>query len=156
MWLVRPALPGVVNQVLEIAGTVDSETARLSSTLPRQREALAEKIQHSQVSLAGTASGDSQPPRMLFVLADTATERIQGTAGIDARVRKGQPCYYYRRHASINASHELGISSRVDVPYPSHALTDPTLLSSFSITPMLRNTTAFELLTRARILFMAG
>ncbi|WP_417502283.1 arginine N-succinyltransferase [Marinobacter sp.] len=156
MWLVRPALPGDVNQILEIAGTVDSETARLSSTLPRQREALAEKIQHSQVSLAGTASGDSQPPRMLFVLEDTATGRIHGTAGIDARAGNGQPFYNYRRDALIHASHELGISSRVDVLYPSHGLTDHTLLCSFSITPELRNTDAFELLSRARILFMAG
>ena len=156
MWLVRAALPGDVNQILEIAGTAGSETARLSSTLPKQREALAEKIEHSLASLAGKTIVGGQPQRFLFVLEDTATGRVHGTAGIDARAGNGQPSYNYRRDALIHASHELGISSRVDVLYPSHALTDHTLLCSFSITPELRNTEAFELLSRARVLFIAG
>ncbi|MEH6562529.1 MAG: arginine N-succinyltransferase [Marinobacter sp.] len=156
MWLVRPALPGDVNQILEIAGTAGSETARLSSTLPRQCEALAKKIDHSLASLAGKTTAGGQPPRFLFVLEDTATGKIHGTAGIDARAGNGQPFYNYRRDALIHASHELGISSRVDVLYPSHGLTDHTLLCSFSITPELRNTEAFELLSRARILFIAS
>ena len=156
MWLVRAALPGDVNQILEIAGTAGSETARLSSTLPKQREALAEKIEHSLASLAGKTIVGGQPQRFLFVLEDTATGRVHGTAGIDARAGNGQPFYNYRRDALIHASHELGISSRVDVLYPSHALTDHTLLCSFSITPELRNTEAFELLSRARVLFIAG
>ena len=156
MWLVRAALPDDVNQILEIAGTAGSETARLSSTLPKQREALAKKIEHSLASLAGKSIVGGQPQRFLFVLEDTATGRVHGTAGIDARAGNGQPFYNYRRDALIHASHELGISSRVDVLYPSHALTDHTLLCSFSITPELRYTDAFELLSRARILFIAG
>jgi arginine N-succinyltransferase len=40
MWLVRPAQPDDVNQILDIAG---AQSARLSSTLPRQKEALAQK-----------------------------------------------------------------------------------------------------------------
>ena len=156
MWLVRAALPDDVNQILEIAGTAGSETARLSSTLPKQRVALAKKIEHSLASLAGKAIVGGQPQRFLFVLEDTATGRVHGTAGIDARAGNGQPFYNYRRDALIHASHELGISSRVDVLYPSHALTDHTLLCSFSITPELRYTDAFELLSRARILFIAG
>lgn len=155
MWLVRPALPDDVNQILEIAGAAGSETARLSSTLPRQRDALAEKIKHSLTSLAGKTIAGSQLPRFLFVLEDTSTGRVHGAAGIDARAGNGQPFYNYRRDALIHASHELGISSRVDVLYPSHGLTDHTLLCSFSITPELRNTEAFELLSRARILFIA-
>ena len=131
MWLVRAALPDDVNQILEIAGTAGSETARLSSTLPKQREALAKKIEHSLASLAGKAIVGGQPQRFLFVLEDTATGRVHGTAGIDARAGNGQPFYNYRRDALIHASHELGISSRVDVLYPSHALTDHTLLCSF-------------------------
>jgi arginine N-succinyltransferase len=156
MWLVRPALPDDVNQILEIAGTAGSETARLSSTLPKQRDALAKKIDHSLASIAGNSSASGLPPRFLFVLEDTVTGRVHGTAGIDARAGNGQPFYNYRRDALIHASHELGISSRVDVLYPSHGLTDHTLLCSFSITPELRNTEAFELLSRARILFIAA
>lgn len=156
MWLVRPALPDDVNQILEIAGTAGTEAARLSSTLPRQQAALAEKIEHSLTSLAGKMTAGDRPQRFLFVLEDTVTGKVHGTAGIDARAGNGQPFYNYRRDALIHASHELGISSRVEVLYPSHALTDHTLLCSFSITPELRNTEAFELLSRARILFIAS
>ncbi len=156
MWLVRPAIPDDVHQILEIAGTAGSEAARLSSTLPRQRDALAERIAYAQASLAVKAGAADRPQRFLFVLENTATGKIHGTAGIDARAGNGQPFYNYRRDALIHASHELGISSRVEVLYPSHGLTDRTLLCSFSITPELRNTEAFELLSRARILFIAS
>lgn len=156
MWLVRPALPDDVNQILEIAGAAGSATARLSSTLPKQREALAEKINHSLTSLAGTSAASGLPPRFLFVLEDTNTGRVHGTAGIDACAGNGQPFYNYRRDALIHASHELGISRQVDVLYPSHGLTDHTLLCSFTITPELRHTEAFELLSRARLLFIAS
>ena len=38
MWLVRPAEPDDLDQILAIAGT---QCARLSSTLPKQGDALA-------------------------------------------------------------------------------------------------------------------
>lgn len=151
MWQVRPAQPDDLDQILEIAGT---QGARLSSTLPKQAEALAQKIDHSLASFSGTASSD-EPPRFLFVLENTETGSVDGTAGIDARAGNGQPFYNYRRDALIHASHELGVSRRVEVLYPSHSLTDQTLLCSFSIKPELQKTDAFELLSRARSLFIA-
>lgn len=151
MWLVRPAQPDDLEQILEIAGT---QSARLSSTLPKQSEALASKIEHSLASFAGKVPV-SEAPRFLFVLENTDTGRVDGTAGIDARAGNGQPFYNYRRDALVHASHELGVSRRVDVLYPSHSLTDQTLLCSFSIRPELRKTDAFELLSRARLLFIA-
>ncbi|SFR45588.1 arginine N-succinyltransferase [Marinobacter gudaonensis] len=152
MWLVRPAKPDDLDRILDIAG---AQGARLSSTLPRQGDALAYKIEHSQASFAGRIGVDDDPPRFLFVLENTESGEIAGTAGIDARAGNGQPFYNYRRDALIHASHELGVSRRVEVLYPSHSLTDTTLLCSFSIRPDLRGSDAFELLSRARILFMA-
>lgn len=151
MWLVRPAQLDDLNQILDIAG---AQSARLSSTLPKQKEALAKKIEHSQASCAGRLPED-EPPRFLFVLENTDTGVLAGTAGIDARAGNGQPFYNYRRDALIHASHKLGISRHVDVLYPSHALTDQTLLCSFAIKPELRKSDAFELLSRARMLFIA-
>ncbi|WP_372987453.1 arginine N-succinyltransferase [Marinobacter sp.] len=151
MWLVRPATPADLESILEIAGT---QGARLSSTLPKQKEALASKIRHSQDSFAGKTNAE-EPPRFLFVLENTETGEILGTAGIDARAGNGQPFYNYRRDALIHASHELGVSRRVEVLYPSHGLTDQSLLCSFAIKPELRTTDAFELLSRARLMFIA-
>ena len=55
MWLVRPAQPDDLDQILAIAGT---QGARLSSTLPKQGDALAYKIEHSLVSFAGKIGPD--------------------------------------------------------------------------------------------------
>lgn len=152
MWLVRPARPDDLDQILDLAGT---QRARLSSTLPKQSDALAYKIEHSLASFAGRHNAD-EPPRFLFVLENTGTGAIEGTAGIDSEAGNGEPFYNYRRDALIHASHELGVSRRVEVLYPSHSLTGQTLLCSFSIRPELRGSEAFELLSRARVLFIAG
>ncbi|MFN2360033.1 MAG: arginine N-succinyltransferase [Marinobacter sp.] len=152
MWLVRPAQLGDLNDMLDIAG---GQGPRMSSTLPKKKEALSRKIEHSARSFAGQNKPD-ESERFLFVLEDTSTGKVHGVSGIDARSGNGQPFYNYRRDALIHASHELGISRRVEVLYPSHALTDRTLLCSFTICRELRGTDAFELLSRARMLFIAG
>ena len=152
MWLVRPAEDGDLKAILDLAGGVGP---RLSSTLPRKDAELAKKIEKSTRSFAGQ-TGEEESPRFLFVLENTDTGKVHGVAGIDARAGQGQPFYNYRQDALMHASHELGVSRRVDVLYPSHALTDRTLLCAFTIDPELRGTEAFELLSRARLMFVAA
>lgn len=152
MWQVRPANLDDLQQILDIAG---SQSARLSSTLPTTEHPLAAKIAQSQADLASRNKANS-PRRLLFVLENTDTGQIAGTAGIDARAGNGHPFYNYRRDNLIHASHELNISRRVEVLYPSHALTDLTLLCAFTLRPELRETPEFELLSRARMMFIAS
>lgn len=151
MWRVRPAQLDDLQAILEIA---IAQNARLSSTLPEQETTLAGRIQHSVESLRGTHP-KNQPRRVLFVLEHTETGQIAGTAGIDTRAGNGQPFYNYRRDNLIHASHQLDVSRRVEVLYPSHALTDLSLLCAYSLAPELRETEVAELLSRARMLFMA-
>jgi arginine N-succinyltransferase len=127
MWIVRPATPDDLSDIAALA-------ARLGSRAPRLPE-----------------SGE----RFLFVLEDTDCRRIRGLAGIDASAGNGQPFYNYRRDALIHASHDLGVSHRIEVLYPSHALTGHTLLCSLMIETDLRQTHAFALLSRARLLFLS-
>ncbi|WP_166263205.1 arginine N-succinyltransferase [Marinobacter caseinilyticus] len=151
MWVVRPAQQEDLSDIVELASVL---SARVSSTVPKDKGKLAEKIDYSKRSLAGDQDVKGTE-RMLFVLVNTATGKVQGTAGIDARAGNGQPFYNYRQDALIHASHELKVSRRVEVLYPSHALTDRTLLCSLMIAPELRGTDAFELLSRSRLLFVA-
>ena len=157
MWLVRPAQPSDLKAILELAGGIGP---RLSSTLPRKDEALAAKIDESVRDFAICNDLDAQDHRgslrFLFVLEDTDTGAVRGVAGIDSRAGHGQPFYNYRQDALIHASHELDISRRVDVLYPSHALTGHTLICAFTIDPQLKDTDAFELLSRARMMFIAS
>ncbi|WP_404364984.1 arginine N-succinyltransferase [Marinobacter sp.] len=150
MWVVRPGIPDDLPDIQKLASVEGSRV----STLPRDEEKLAEKLEHSRRSFAGDA-GVRNNERFLFVLEDSRSGRVCGTAGIDARAGNGQPFYNYRQDALIHASHELGVSRRVGVLYPSHGLTDSTLLCSFMIESLLRDTDAFELLSRARLLFIA-
>lgn len=152
MWLVRPAQPDDLSGILSIVG---AQAAKVSSTLPKREENLEAKIERSLRSFAGKLK-PGESARFLFVLEDTDAGKVRGVAGIDARAGNGQPFYNYRRDALIHASHELGVSRRVEVLYPSHALTDHTLLCSFTIDEALRGSDAFELLSRARMLFIAS
>ena len=52
----------------------------------------------------------------------------------------GNPFYNYRCDELIHASHELEVSSRVAVLYPTHELTGRTLLCSFTLEEGLRGT----------------
>lgn len=150
MWIVRPARHDDLAGIEKLA---TGHGARVS-TLPQSRDKLSEKIDHSQRSLAGDpALADRE--RFLFVLEDTETGTIHGTAGIDARAGNGPPFYNYRRDELIHASHELDVSCNAAILYPTHELTGYTLLCSFSIDSALRGTPAFELLSRARFLFIA-
>lgn len=152
MWRVRPAKLDDLQQILDLT---NAQSGRLSSTLPNTQAALTKKLEQSQASFANKTD-TSTPRRLLFILEDTDTGQLAGTAGIDARAGNGQPFYNYRRDYLIHASHELNVSRRVEVLYPSHALTDLTLLCAFTLKPELRNTPAFELLSRARMMFIAS
>lgn len=151
MWVVRPAQHKDVPALVRMAGA-----AGVSSTLGMDETVLAERVAMSDMSFSARAdASDTTPKRFLFVLEETTTGELAGSAGIDTRAGNGQPFYNYRQDALIHASHELGISRRVEVLYPSHGLTDRTLLCGFLIRPDLRGSEAFELLSRARLMFIA-
>jgi arginine N-succinyltransferase len=149
MWIVRPAR---LDDVAGIEQLAVAQGARVS-TLPRSPDKLAEKIDHAARSLACDPSTQGRE-RFLFVLEDTETGAILGTAGLDASAGNGQPFYNYRLDELIHACHELDVTTRVEVLYLSHELTGRALLCSFAIAESVRKTAAFELLSRARLLFV--
>lgn len=151
MWLVRPATTEDIEPILVFA---QKQTRALPSTMPLEYEELADRIKGSCAAFAGKYSA-KQTPRFVFVLEQVGSHEIKGVAGIDARAGNGQPFYNYRRDALIHASRELEISQRVETLYLSHYLTDCTLLCFLVIEDELLGTQAFELLSRARLLFMA-
>lgn len=149
MWIVRPARPDDIAGIERLAV---AQGARVS-TLPQAADKLAEKIDHASRSLAGEASTRGRE-RFLFVLEETDTGEILGTAGLDAHAGNGQPFYNYLLDELIHACHELNVTNRVEVLYVSHELTGRPLLCSFTIADSVRDTPAFELLSRTRLLFI--
>lgn len=132
---------------------LDETDARVT-TLPKERDKLSDKISQSDDAFRGTFE-DDRPASFLFVLENTKTGEVQGTSGIDSNAGNGYPFFNYRLDEVVHASHHLNISSRVPILFLSHELTGKTLLRSFSISPKIRNTDAFDLLSRARLMFIS-
>jgi arginine N-succinyltransferase len=151
MWVVRPAQPDDLGSILHIVRT---RGRGLSSTLPRESGALAARLAQSERSFADELGRD-ECGRFLFVLEETESNKVRGVSAIDARAGNGEPFYNYRRDCLIHASRELGISQRVEMLFPTHTITDRTLLCGFAIEADLVGTPAFQLLSRARLLFIA-
>lgn len=149
MWIVRPARADDAAGIEQLA---QAQGARVSN-LPSSAAKLAEKIDHACLSLAGDP-GTQGRERFLFVLEESDSDEILGIAGLDAHAGNGQPFYNYLLDELIHACHELEVTNRVEVLYLSHDLTGRALLCSFIIADSVRDTAAFELLSRARLLFI--
>ncbi len=151
MLFVRPSTFSDLTGIERILNKTDARV----TTLPKERDKLSERISEADDAFA-FESDDFGPASYLFVLEDSATGEIEGTAGIDSQAGNGYPFFNYRLDEIVHASHNLNISSKVPVLFLSHELTGRTLLRSFSINPELKDSDNFDLLSRARLMFMAS
>jgi arginine N-succinyltransferase len=150
MLVVRPS---TFADLTGIERLLDDTDARVT-TLPKERDKLSEKISESDDAFRSALDPDGASS-YLFVMEDTESDTLLGTSGIDAQAGNGYPFFNYRLDEVVHASHHLNISSKVPVLFLSHELTGRTLLRSFSIEPTKRDTDAFDLLSRARLMYMA-
>jgi arginine N-succinyltransferase len=150
MLVVRPSSFVDLTSIERLLAATDARV----TTLPKERGKLSEKIEQSTDAFAEGIDQDG-PASFLFVLENTETNSLVGTAGIDTEAGSGYPFFNYRIDEVVHASHHLNVSSKVPVLFLSHELTGKTLLRSFAIDPQIKETEAFDLLSRARLLFIA-
>lgn len=124
------------------------------NSLPCDRERLRQKLLLSQQSFQAK-DDPSGEERYLFVLEDRATGRVIGTSGIAATAGFHDRFYSYRNEYLVHASEALGEVHRLHTLHLCHDLTAYTLLTSFYIEPEYEHTLAPQLLSRARLLFIA-
>lgn len=149
MHLVRPC---TLDDVSSIESLVRDNHAQISS-LPRKRARLIERIEHSIRSFEnGAVATDGQ--FFLFVLEDTQTGQIQGCSGIAMNNEIKRPFYNYRLGELIHASETFDIHTPVSVLHLTHELTGYNVLCSFAIKRELLGTNLFDLISRARFMFM--
>ncbi len=146
--LLRPVAPADLPALERIAAA----TADGISSLPEDRERLRERIERSCQAFASedAASGEET---YLFVLEDAG--RVIGTSGIAASAGFHDRFYSYRNEFVVHASAALGVSQRLHTLHLCHDLTGVTLLTSFYIEPAYEASLAPQLLSRARLLFIA-
>lgn len=125
------------------------------SSLPPDREALRQKIEHSLKSMASAddASGEES---YLFVLEDRARgSELIGTSGIVASAGFHDRFFSYRSEYIVQVSKALGVRNRIHTLHLCHDLTGVTLLTGFHIAAAYAGTLAPQLLSRARLMFIA-
>ncbi|RMF13273.1 MAG: arginine N-succinyltransferase [Gammaproteobacteria bacterium] len=149
MYRVRPArhddVPGIERLLSQMEARV--------STLPEDRDRLAEKIELSQRAFERDPLVAGRE-RLLFVLEETESGDILGTSGIDRSAGNGTPFYNYRCDELIHSSHQLDVNNTVPVLYMTHELTGRSLLCSLTFDKNRVDQAGRELLSRARFLYM--
>ncbi|SFQ04247.1 arginine N-succinyltransferase [Geopseudomonas sagittaria] len=151
MLIMRPARMGDLPEVQRLAA--DSPIGVTS--LPDDRERLAEKIRISEASFAAEV-GFNGEESYFFVLEDTASGTLVGCSGVVATAGFSEPFYSYRNETFVHASRELKIHNKIHVLSLCHDLTGNSLLTSFHLQPELDSTPAAELNSRGRLLFVAS
>jgi arginine N-succinyltransferase len=149
-FLLRAATPEDLPAFERIAAA----SAHGITTLPADRAALLDRLQRSQAAFQ-TADDASGEEIYLFVLEDSAAGRIVGTSGIAASAGFADRFYAYRNEMVVHASAALAASNRIHTLQLCHDLTGHTLLTSFYIEPEYEDTLAPQLLSRARLLYIA-
>jgi arginine N-succinyltransferase len=124
------------------------------TTLPEDRDALAARLARAAHAFA-TDDAASGEEIYLFVVEDLAAGRVVGTSGITAAAGFADRYYTFRNEIVGHASAALGASNRVHVLRLCHDLSGVTLLTSFYVEPEYADTLAPQLLSRARLLFVA-
>ncbi|WP_027857950.1 arginine N-succinyltransferase [Marinobacterium jannaschii] len=123
------------------------------TTLPANRDHLSELINRTRQSLRQTVSrpGDQS---YHFVLEDSDGELL-GIAGIEAAVGLNSPFYSYRLDEVVHASSELRVHNRIPSMHLCQDFDGYSRLYTFYLIPQHRTARNLQLLSRARLLFMA-
>lgn len=149
-FVLRAATPGDLPALERLAAA----SAIGITTLPAERAALQARLERSEQAF--TSSDDASGEEIyLFVLEDLRAGRIVGTSGIGASAGFADRFYSYRNEMVVHASAALGVSNRIHTLHLCHDLTGYTLLTSFYIEPAYEASAAPQLLSRARLLFIA-
>ena len=125
------------------------------TSLPDDTERLRRRILDSDASFEKDVQGNG-PENYFFVLEDPSTRRLAGCSEILATAGFSQPFYSLRNRHFTSASRELNIEHGVPALSLCHDLSGHTLLRGFHIDAALVRTPAAELLSRARLLFIAA
>jgi arginine N-succinyltransferase len=123
------------------------------TTLKPDRAVLAERIGIACASFA--EQNDVRVRDYMFVMEDTAEQKLVGVCAIKSSVGHDEPFYNYRLGLLVHCSKELGILSPMDTLYLSNDLTGCAELCSLFLHPDYRSGSNGRLLSKCRMLFIA-
>ncbi|MCA3001146.1 MAG: arginine N-succinyltransferase [Rhodocyclaceae bacterium] len=150
MFVLRPAELTDLPQIESIA----AKSAIGITSLPPDRDRLTDKITNSRYSFASEVDLPGEEA-YFFVLENANTGEIVGTSGIAAAAGFHDRFYSYRNEIIVHASQELKVSNKIHALHLCHDLTGLSLLTSFYIDPTFVDSDLPDLLSRARLLYVA-
>lgn len=151
MFVIRPVQASDLDGLLALAG----QTSFGLTTLPKDADWLAGRIRDSEEAFRRLPDQRPRGEAYLFVLDDTATGRVLGTAGIVSKVGGFEPFYAYRIETSVHESKMLGIRKEIQTLHLEKEHDGPCEIGSMFLHPELRGRGLGRPLSLARFLFIA-
>jgi arginine N-succinyltransferase len=149
MFFVRPIARDDLPAVLALS----ERTGTGLTTLPANRERLAERIERSLASFAGTA--ERADACYMFVLVDGGENRVVGISAIEAAVGLREPWYNYHVGTLVHASRALGVYTAAPTLFLANDHTGHTELCSLFLDQAYRHGRNGALIAKSRLMFIA-
>ncbi len=150
MNVIRPIEISDLDQLAGLAG----RTSFGLTSLPRDREMLAERIRDSALSFESEVK-KRQGETYLFVMENLETRRVVGTCGVTSKVGGFEPFYSYRVETSLHESIYLNVRKEVRVLHLEKEHSGPSEIGSLFLSPEHRQSGCGRFLSLSRFLFMA-
>lgn len=150
MLLVRPVTMQDHDEILALARLAGIGM----SSLPPEPLVLEKKIQRAERSFAGTPEFEDGHS-FLFVLEDTHTGKLAGTAGVVAHVGMRRPFYSYKLSTIVQAAQNLDVYTLQHVLHMVNDYTGASEIGSLFLAPEYRRDGIGRFLARSRYLMVA-
>lgn len=151
MLVIRPVAPADVDALVELAGL----TSFGLTTLPKDAAFLSRRVRDSERGFAQVADGQARGESCLFVMEETRTGRVLGTAGIVSKVGGFEPFYAFRKQTEQYESATLGVHREITTLHLVREHDGPCEIGSMFLHPEARGRGAGRALSLARFLFIA-
>jgi arginine N-succinyltransferase len=123
------------------------------TTLKPDRKTLGQRVETACASFAEQIAPSQRD--YLFVMEDTAADKVVGVCAVKSAVGLDEPFYNYRLGTLVHSSKELKVFSRMDTLYLSNDLTGCAELCSLFLHPDYRVGSNGKLLSKSRFMFIA-
>ena len=124
------------------------------TSLPENKDALAEKLKRTQNTLIGNLQKSEQG--YLFVLEDTQTKQVVGVSGIEVAVGLTEPFYNFHVGQQVHASKALNVYKSLDTLFLSNNHTGSSELCTLFLDPEFRKNKNGKFLSKSRFMFLAA
>jgi arginine N-succinyltransferase len=148
--VIRPVAHNDLDSLYQLA----QNTGHGLTTLPADKEALAEKIESSTHAFSAELD-QAEDEYYLLVLEDTEKNLIVGTSGIASAVGRKQAFFTYKLTTLMHASPSMDIQTAVQTLNLTNDFTGATEICTLFLSPEYRKNGNGPLLSKSRFLLMA-